>query len=172
MYVYCLFCRTQRCQRIAQLLEIRENGVRKAFSPKILSRQRKQGLNIDRERDLLPGYVFLFSDERLIDYEAFSGIDGVIRRVGRTESGYELEGTDREFALNLLGSGGKVGALKMINVGETVQLENSLFDGSEGVVTKIDYRKERARVDFRFDGNDCHTWIAIDGIRPMKTEQR
>ena len=172
MYAYCLFCRTQRCARIAQLLEIRDNGVRRAFSPKILSRQRKQGLNIDRERDLLPGYVFLFSDERLMDYETFAGIDGVIRRVGRTESGYELEGTDREFALNLLGSGGKVGALKMINVGETVRLENSLFDGSEGVVTKIDYRKERARVDFRFDGNDCHTWIAIDGIRPMKTDQR
>ena len=172
MYAYCLFCRTQRCARIAQLLEIRDNGVRRAFSPKILSRQRKQGLNIDRERDLLPGYVFLFSDERLMDYETFAGIDGVIRRVGRTESGYELEGTDREFALNLLESGGKVGALKMINVGETVRLENSLFDGSEGVVTKIDYRKERARVDFRFDGNDCHTWIAIDGIRPMKTDQR
>ena len=170
MYVYWLFCRTQRCSRIAQLLEIR--GMDRAFSPKILSKQRKQGQNYDRERDLLPGYVFLFSDERLIDYETFAGIDGVIRRVGRTESGYELEGTDREFALNLLGSGGKVGALKMINVGETVQLENSLFDGSEGVVTKIDYRKERARVDFRFDGNDCHTWISIDGIRPMKTEQR
>ena len=165
MYAYCLFCRTQRCARIAQLLEIRDNGVRRAFSPKILSRQRKQGLNIDRERDLLPGYVFLFSDERLMDYETFAGIDGVIRRVGRTESGYELEGTDREFALNLLGSGGKVGALKMINVGETVRLENSLFDGSEGVVTKIDYRKERARVDFRFEGNDCHAWVAVDCIR-------
>ena len=170
MYVYCLFCRTQRCARIAQLLEIK--GVQRAFSPKILSRQRKQGLNIDRERDLLPGYVFIFSDERLVDYDMFAGIDGVIRRVGRTESGYELEGADREFAIGLLGKDGKVGALNMIKEGETVRLENSLFDGSKGVVTKIDYRKERARVDFRFDGNDCHTWIAIDGIRPMKTEQR
>ncbi len=170
MYVYCLFCRTQRCARIAQLLEIK--GVQRAFSPKILSRQRKQGLNIDWERDLLPGYVFIFSDERLVDYDMFAGIDGVIRRVGRTESGYELEGADREFAIGLLGKDGKVGALNMIKEGETVRLENSLFDGSEGVVTKIDYRKERARVDFRFDGNDCHTWIAIDGIRPMKTEQR
>ena len=172
MYVYCLFCRTQRCSRIAQLLEIKGEGIRRAFSPKILSRQRKQGLNIDRERDLLPGYVFIFSDERLLDYKMFSGIDGVIRRVGRTETGYELEGADREFAVGLFGQDGKVGALKMISVGETVQLENSLFDGSEGVVTKIDYRKERARVDFRFDGNDCHTWIAVDGIRPMKTDQR
>ena len=67
---------------------------------------------------------------------------------------------------------GKVGALKMVKLGETVQLEDSLFDGSEGVVTKIDYRKERARVDFRFEGNDCHTWIAIDGIKTMKMEQR
>ena len=87
MYVYCLFCRTQRCTRVARLLEIR--GVQRAFSPKILSRQRKQGLNIDRERDLLPGYVFIFSDERLLDYKMFSGIDGVIRRVGRTETGTE-----------------------------------------------------------------------------------
>ena len=168
MYAYCLFCRTQRCSRIAQLLEIR--GVDRAFSPKILSKQRKQGQNYDRERDLLPGYVFIFSGERLVDYETFAGIDGVIRRVGRTETGYELEGADREFAFDLLEKDGKVGALKMVKVGEKVRLEHSLFDGSEGVVTKIDYRKERARVEFRFDGNDCHAWIAVDGIRPLKTE--
>ena len=163
MNVYCLFCRTQRCSRIAQLMEIR--GVDKAFSPKILSRQRKEGKNLDRERDLLPGYVFLFNEERIIDYEIFSGIDGVIRRVGRTETGYELEGADREFALGLLEKEGRVGALNMVKIGETVRLEDALFDGSEGVITKIDYRKERARVDFRFDGNACHTWVAIDGIR-------
>ena len=168
MYAYCLFCRTQRCSRIAQLLEIR--GVDRAFSPKILSKQRKQGQNYDRERDLLPGYVFIFSGERLVDYETFAGIDGVIRRVGRTETGYELEGADRDFAFGLLDKDGKVGALKMVQVGEKVRLEHSLFDGSEGVVTKIDYRKERARVEFRFDGNDCHAWIAVDGIRPLKTE--
>ena len=68
MYAYCLFCRTQRCTRIAQLLEIK--GVERAFSPKILSKQRKQGKNYDRERDLLPGYVFIFNEERLIDYAA------------------------------------------------------------------------------------------------------
>ena len=168
MYAYCLFCRTQRCTRIAQLMEIR--GVHRAFSPKILSKYRKEGKNMDRERDLLPGYVFLFNEERIVDYELFAGIDGVIRRVGRTETGYELEGADREFAFGLLEKDGRVGALKMVAVGETVRLEDSLFDGSEGVITKIDYRKERARVDFRFEGNACHTWVAIDGLR--KTERQ
>jgi transcription antitermination factor NusG len=144
-------------------MEIR--GADRAFSPKILSKYRKEGRNMDRERDLLPGYVFLFSEERIIDYEMFAGIDGVIRRVGRTESGYELEGPDRDFAFGLLEKDGKVGALKMVAVGETVRLEDTLFDGNEGVITKIDYRKERARVDFRFEGTACHTWVAIDGLR-------
>ena len=163
MYVYCLFCRTQRCARIARLMEIR--GVNRAFSPQILSRQRKQGRNIDRKQDLLPGYVFLFSEERLTDSETFAGIDGVIRRVGRTETGYELEGADREFAMRLLDRNGSVGTLKTVKIGETVCLEDSLFEDNEGVITKIDYRKERARVDFRFEGNTCHAWVAVDGIR-------
>lgn len=162
MFAYCLFCRTQRCSRIARLLEIR--GVDRAFSPKILSKQRKEGVNVPVERDLLPGYVFLFNEERLTDFAVFAGIDGVIRRVGRTEQGYELEGPDRDFAFGLLEHGGEVGAMRMVKMGDTVKLEDPLFEGSEGVITKIDYRKERARVDFKFEGNDCHAWVAIDGI--------
>ena len=169
MYVYCLFCRTQRCARIARLMEIR--GVERAFSPRILSRQRRAGENIPMEHDLLPGYVFLFSGERLADFSAFAGIEGIIRRVGKTENGYELDGPDREFALRLLEKDGQVGALKMVKIGETVRLEDPLFEGSEGVVTKIDYRKERARVDFRFEGNDCHVWIAVEGVKPVQHEK-
>ena len=163
MYVYCLFCRTQRCARIARLMEIR--GVERAFSPKILSKQRIEGKNVFKEHDLLPGYVFLFHEERIIEWDIFSGIDGIIRRVGRTEKGYELEGADREFALGLYEKNGQVGAMKLVSVGETVRLVDNLFDGSEGVVTKIDYRKERARVDFKFEGNACHTWVAIEEVR-------
>ena len=166
MYVYCLFCRTQRCTRIAQLMEIK--GVNRAFSPKVLSRQRVKGVNLTQEKDLLPGYVFLFHEERIIDYQIFSGIDGVIRRVGKSETGYELEGPDREFALGLLEKDGKVGAMRMVKVGEKIRMEDPLFAGSEGVVTKIDYRKERARIDFKFEGNDCHAWVAVEDVRKVE----
>ena len=168
MYVYCLFCRTQRCKRIAQLMEIR--GVKRAFSPQILRKIRKQGENRKETADLLPGYVFLFNEEQLADYRMFFGIDGVIRRVGRAEEWYELKGTDREFALSLLEKDGTVGAMQLVEIGETVKLDDPLFSRSEGRITKIDYRKERARVDFRFDGNDCHTWVALEDLR--KTERK
>lgn len=163
MYAYCLFCLTQRCKIIAKLMEIR--GVDRAFSPQIIRRQRKKGVNREVQYDLLPGYVFIYSEKRLTDYRLFCGMDGVVRRVGRRPEGYELEGSDLDFAMRLLEKDGLVGAMRTCRVGEEVQLEDPLFNGCRGRVTQIDYRKERARVDFVFDEIACHTWVSLDSVK-------
>ena len=163
MYAYCLFCRTQRCEVIAKLMEIR--GVDRAFSPRIIRKQRKQGVNVERKFDLLPGYVFIYSEERLTDYRLFYGMDGVIRRVGRREDGYELEGSDLDFAMKLLEKDGLVGAMKVCRVGDEVTLEDPLFSGCQGRVVAIDYRKERAKVEFVFDRNSCSSWISLEDVK-------
>ena len=163
MHAYCLFCLTQRCKTVAKLMEIQ--GADRAFSPQIIRKQRKKGENTERRFDLLPGYVFIYSREPLTDYKLFYGTDGVIRRVGCREDGYELQGTDKDFALQLLEKDGLVGSMKICRVGDEVILEDPLFNGCQGRVTGIDYRKERARVDFTFDRAACHAWIALDGVK-------
>ncbi len=162
MHAYCLYCRTQRCARIAQLLEIR--GMSRAFSPQILQKKRVQGVNEKHYVDLLPGYVFAFSEDVLTDYSVFWGMDGVIRKVGQPDEWYELQGADREFAFDLLEKDGTVGGTRVVKAGENVSLEDPLFSKVQGVVTKVDYRKERARVDFVFKGNECHTWVSLDDV--------
>lgn len=162
IYAYCLFCLTQRCKVIAKLMEIR--GAERAFSPQIIRKQRKQGENVKKEFDLLPGYVFIYSEEKLTDYRFFFGIDGVIRRVGKTETGYELAGADLDFAMKLLEKDGTVGGMKACHIGDEVKLEDPLFSGCEGRVTEIDYRKERAKVAFVFDNQKREIWVAIDLI--------
>lgn len=162
MYAYCLFCMTQRCKVIAQLLEIR--GVNRAFSPQIIRKQRKKGENLKKRFDLLPGYVFLYSDERLVDYTLFCGMDGVIRRVGRTETGYELAGSDLDFAMKLLEKDGLVEGMKLYHSGDEVRLEDPLFAGCEGQVVEVDYRKERAKVAFVFDNAKREIWVSLDEI--------
>ena len=163
LYAYCLFCRTQRCEKIARVLEVK--GMARAFSPRILQRQRVKGENIRKYADFLPGYVFVFSEEPLTDYSVFFGIDGVIRKVGQADENYELQGSDREFALELLEKDGIVGGMRMVKIGEDVTLDDPLFAGNRGKVTRIDYRKERARVDFTFRGNECHTWVALEDVK-------
>ena len=169
MYAYCLFCVTQRCKVIAKLMEIR--GAARAFSPQIVRRQRKKGVNEEVRYDLLPGYVFIYSEERMVDYQQFFGMDGVIRRVGRQQTGYELEGNDLDFAMKLLEKDGLVGAMRTYRIWDEVRLEDPLFNGCQGKVTRIDNRKQRARVDFVFDKMKCHTWIALDSVRGLSPEK-
>ena len=166
MYAYCLFCLTQRCGTIAKLMEIR--GADRAFSPQIIRKQRKTGENVARRFDLLPGYVFVYSEERMTDYRQFYGMDGVIRRVGRREDGYELEGPDLDFAMKLLEKDGVVGGMRVCRVGDEVALEDPLFSGCQGKVTAIDYRKERAKVEFVFDRNSCCTWVSLEDVKHLK----
>ena len=118
-----------------------------------------------KQFDLLPGYVFIYNEERLTDYRFFFGIDGVIRRVGRTETGYELAGADLDFAMKLLEKDGIVGGMKACHIGDEVTLEDPLFSGCEGKVTEIDYRKERAKVAFVFDNQKREIWVSIDEIK-------
>ncbi len=165
MYAYCLFCQTQRCEVIAKLMEIR--GVDRAFSPHIIRKQRKQGVNVERRFDLLPGYVFIYNKDRLTDYRLFYGMNGVIRRVGRREDGYELEGSDLDFAMKLLEKDGLVGTMKICRVGDEVTLEDPLFSGCQGRVVAIDYRKERAKVEFEFDNNSCRTWVSLENVKHL-----
>ena len=170
MYAYCLFCLTQRCGTIAKLMEIR--GASRAFSPQIIRKQRKKGVNLERRFDLLPGYVFVYSEERLTDYRLFYGIDGVVRRVGRRDDGYELEGPDLDFAMKLLEKDGLVGSMQVCRVGDEVSLEDPLFSGCQGRVTEIDYRKERAKVEFVFDRNSCSTWVSLEDVKRLhQTEE-
>ena len=166
MYVYCLFCLTQRCKVIAKLMEIR--GVDRAFSPQIIRKQRKKGENIEKRFDLLPGYVFIYSEERLTDYSLFYGIDGVVRRVGRRDDGYELEGPDLDFAMKLLEKDGLVGAMKVCRVGDEVTLEDSLFSECEGRVAEIDFRKERAKVAFVFENTKREIWVSLDNVKQLR----
>ena len=98
-------------------------------------------------------------------------MDGVIRRVGRTESGYELAGSDLDFAMKLYEKDGLVEGMKLYRSGDEVRLEDPLFNGCEGKVIKIDYRKERAKVAFVFDNVQREIWVSLDEVKHIHTPE-
>lgn len=162
MYAYCLFCETQKCKYVAFSLE--QHGILKAFSPQIIRRHRVKGRNVDEMYDLLPGYVFVYSDTEIKDSRVFHNINGIIRRLGSVDCGYALGDSDYDFAMSLFKKDGVVGQIKVYKIGEEVKLDDPLFNNCQGKITRIDYRKQRARVDYQFAGMDCFTWIACDLI--------
>ena len=160
-YVYCIFCETRRCRAVADKLQ--EKVVDIAFSPQIVKRQRKAGKNIDMLYDLLPGYVFAYSSTELSNI-SFLRVDGVIRILGSSDNGYCLTGADKDFANGLLEREGRVDIIKAIRVGDIVFLEDELFYGQKGKILEIDYRKQRAKIEFSFMNTTCYSWVACDII--------
>ena len=160
VYAYCLFCQTNRCDAIARQLQLR--GVDKAFSPKRLSRRRKQGENEDRPYDLLPGYVFVYLRQQPESFAFLSGIDGIIRRLGREQGTAGLDREDYDFAMRLYRKDGLLGTVSVIKEGARVRIDDPLFAGYRGEVAKLDHRKKRALIRFRFDQREWSVWVACD----------
>ena len=160
MFAYCLFCRTQRCHIIADLLE--KKGADRAFSPQIVSRQRKQGRLEEHRHDLLPGYVFVYTEEEQKNRDLSQGIDGVVRWLRNDDGTTALTRADYSFAMDLYEKNGIVGALTVLKEGEKVRIKDSIFESYGGTIESIDHRKQRARVRFRFDGQERAVWVACD----------
>lgn len=175
MFVYCLQCQTQRCRIIAELLE--KQGTLRAISPQIISRQRKHGKLEDHMYDLLPGYVFVYTEQQLENFDLFSRVDGIIRRLDSDAAGKGLSGADFDFAVNLYQKNGIVGTVTVFKEGDTVRVDDPLFQGYHGTVVYIDHRKQRAKIHFHFDGKDWTIWVACnvlyqDAGKPEKPETR
>ena len=168
VYAYCLFCDTQRCRSVARLLELR--GMQRAFSPQIVQRQRKQGRNLEKRYDLLPGYVFAFADVPFTGWAQTAGIEGLRRRLGRAEDLYALQGADREFALRLYQLGGVIDPVRAFRCGDKVTLADSLFSQAEGQIVEMDRRKARVKIMYRFHGADYFTWAACDWMDRAEDE--
>ena len=164
-YSYCLFCETKKCKNVAASLE--KHGVDRAFSPQIVRSQRKQGKNIDRLFDFLPGYVFAFTSEKIIELSILR-VSGVIRILGTMENDYCLEGSDSDFAFRLLNKNGIIDPIRIINIGDQVTICDPLFSQCQGKIIKIDNRKRRANIEFIFGKMLMHCWVACDILSSNK----
>lgn len=169
MFCYCLFCSTTKCESAATLLG--DMLCCRTISPKIIQRKWIKGKCTEEVRDYLPGYVFLYSDAPLADYGKLWTVDGVLRLLGQKEEGYLLTGGDRRFAEYLYRRNGMIGILKAYEEGDRVKLADSSFLGLSGEIIKLDRRKGRAQVQFRFDEKEIKAWVGYDLIDEVPSEE-
>ena len=160
MYYYCLFCLTQRSEIIRQLIE-RQYGY-KVISPKLVQRQWVHGQQVDRDQQYLPGYLFIYTDNQIESVTALRRIDGVIRQLGELDTGFQLNGSDLAFSKLLLQSNGRIGAQKVYQEGDRLQLCEGLLTGMSGKITKVDRQYKRMQISFVFDGIERKVWTGYD----------
>ena len=168
MHIYCLFCQTHKTAQITQNIES-TTSIR-CISPKLVQRYWKKGAQEHRVHHYLPGYIFMYAEEPIHRFWEVMRFDGVIRKLGSDENGYELTGADRAFALMLYHMDGTIGIMKTYQVGDRVELAGDLYHGFKGEITRLDKRKGRAQIRFLFDGSEQNVWVGYDLIRRQMPE--
>ena len=156
MNCYCLFCRTQETERIAE--ELRRCRNVRAFSPQIVQRKWVRGQEIEERHRYLPGYVFVYAEEG--DRPGL-WTDGVIRILNEGEP---LEGSDLDFALGLLRTEGVIGHVKVHQVGDRLTVAGGLLNGLEGEILKVDRHRTRLLLRFSFDNTERDVWLGYDVV--------
>ena len=163
MFVYCFFCETQRCKMIAEL--IRRSYGFSCFAPQIIQRKWIKGVSTEDTHDWLPGYVFVYSSEKI--NPRFT-IDGIIRCLGNEE----LHGQDLKFAEMLYRKNGIIGSVPLVQEGERCLLSDPSWQGMHGIVIKMDRGRKRCCIQFEFDGIIRTIWVGYELVESDKSIDR
>lgn len=91
-------------------------------------------------------------------------VEGVIRALGCPECGFCLQGYDRLFANKIFETDGLIKAIRIIQIGDVIHIDDPLFAECNGVVRHIDYRKKRAKIELQLFNANCFYWVACDVI--------
>ena len=159
MHAYCLFCETQKCKTIAALIE-RTQEIR-CISPEIIQRKWTKGVCEEVHHHWLPGYIFLYPDERLAEPLR---IPGIIRMLGDGE----LQGSDLAFANMLHECNGVIGTIQLTEVGQYCTVNHALWQKMDGKVIKIDRGRKRCCVEFTFDQTRRAVWLGYELVKPIQ----
>ena len=169
MYIYCIFCATESCDKVA--IAARELFGCEAISPKQVQHTWVKGRMIDRVHHLLPGYVFLYFQEKVRNIAQFHMVSGVIRCLCDTSKEYELTGDNERFALMLYHKNGIIGKTKVYQEGQLIRVCRGAFEGLETKVLKVDHRCSRMQIEIPFAMRPVKTWVEYEIVSPGGQEK-
>src|SRR5574344_2052661 len=89
----------------------------------------------------------------------FGKLEFYLRALGCPECGFCLQGYDRLFANKIFETDGLIKAIRIIQIGDVIHIDDPLFAECNGVVRHIDYRKKRAKIELQLFNANCFCWV-------------
>ncbi len=161
MFTYCLFCETGKCDYVARAA-MQAYSCR-AISPKQIQHTWDKGDYVNRVHDLLPGYVFLYSEEPILQPQDIRRkLDRVLRSLRSTDLDYQLHGADEQFAMMLYRKNGIIGKTEVRETGGRFTITDETFRSIPAQILKVDRRNGRMKIEMLIAGSKVQTWVEYE----------
>lgn len=159
-HIYCLFCRSGSERQIAWEIEKRFPHIRAIAAMQEKHKTRDGHYGIDR-RSLLPGYLFLYTDEE-IDALSIHRMDKTYRILGDGREIAELRGRDRFFAEWIWKNGGEIGISRIRTSENGFEVVSGPLQHFLREIVRIDKHTKNALVRMDFLEEEKEIWLAFD----------
>ena len=167
MFTCCLFCETAKCDYVATAAMQAFDC--KAISPKQIQHTWDKGHMTDRIHQLLPGYVFLYFEDRLPEAWELRKLDRIIRCLRTTDMIHQLRDRDEQFAMMLLRKDGVIGKTKVTEQDGRFTIADETFDDTETKILKVDRRNHRMKIEIHFQFSRVQTWVEYEIVEQQGT---
>ena len=168
MNVYCLFCDTTKTDYVVRAADQALHCL--AISPKQIQHTYKSGKVIDRIHQLLPGYVFLYSEPPLTPTSIYI-LPDIIRVMRNQEKTYELTGQDEAFAMMIREKSGVLGKTPVIEDDGYLTIKDGIFEGMNARILRVDRRYQRMNIEVPFNGDLIRTWLQYEIVEKKSSKK-
>lgn len=162
-YVRCAFCLTGNERSVARKIEQKDLG--RVLIPQKVKPFRVNGQWIDKTELLMPGYLFVFSDEAY-SFGTLKKVDGVVRVLTygeKDEEGY-LTGGDLDFAAWLDHENGLIGKLDAIQQGDFVRITDGALQEMQGKVIAMNRHRHMVQVEVTLFNATRTVWLGYEVV--------
>lgn len=158
----CVFCMTGREQEVAASIQRACPDVR--ATAVFQEKHKSVGGKKSRVRVvIMPGYVFFDAPDEPDIALRLPRVD-IIRILKDDDNGWQLAGSDYEFARWLFSYQGCLEFSKAYHEGDRIRILSGPLKDMEGMISRIDRRGRSGQVTVRFNGRDVRLWLGFELI--------
>jgi len=139
----------------------------KTMIPLLIRRKWVDGGYKEATIPLMPGYVFLFSNDEM-DPTVIHRLSGIQRVLNYGDKAYALTGYDEQVARWLARHDGTIGLSKAIQVNGRIQAVEGPLKDDICKIVKVDKHKRYAQVELQFHGATFNVWLHFDWAEGKK----
>lgn len=176
MYWYALFVETNKEEVVLKYLNhYFDESDLKAIIPKRRVPERKEGLIKHVSKKMFPGYVLIYTKINENIYHLLRKIPRCYRLLTAGSQYDKSDGfnycriRDEEIApiIRLLGEGDTIEYSRVFIVNSKVFVNSGPLKGHEGIIRKIDSRKNRAKISLNFMGTEKTIEVGIEVLSKL-----
>lgn len=171
-YIFCIFCLTGKEESVARSLQNQGFGFLIPYSQRLVV---KQGLSVNEQRKLFPGYVFIetdtFTPQQEVGVRHTEDVIKILSYLSYENKSYALVDQDRTFLEWLWKKNGTIEISHVFKEGDKLRIIDGPLKDREGSIVSINLKRRCVAMQVANSNILGKIWCSIEIVEKIDGKQ-